>query len=164
LRRLNWALLLAGELCYFWQMTRSEERQAKLVEEFSGLATWEDRYKRIIERGKALGDLPEAMKDEKSKVRGCQSQVWLHASLNAQKEIIFQADSDALIVKGLIAVLLSVYSGLTPAEILAGPPQFLKDLGLEAHLSPNRANGLHAMIKQIVYYATAFQTLLQMQK
>ncbi len=134
-------------------------RERKLAEEFSGLATWEDRYKRLIERGKALGDLPEAMKQEKYKVRGCQSQVWLHAGLDGTGRVVFQADSDAMIVKGLVAILLEVYSCAAPAEILATPPHFLKELGFESHLSPSRANGLFAMVKQIMYYAQAFKAL-----
>lgn len=134
-------------------------RTQSLIDAFSQVATWEDRYKKIIERGRHLGDLPEAMKQEQFKVRGCQSQVWLHASLDEQGRVVFQADSDAMIVKGLVALLLDVYSGARPEEILATPPQFLNDLGLAAHLSPSRANGLFAMVKQIMYYATAFKAL-----
>lgn len=139
-------------------------RVRKLAGEFSGLATWEDRYKRLIERGKALGGLSEDMKQEKYKVRGCQSQVWLHATLDETGRIVFQADSDAMIVKGLVAILLEVYSQATPEEILATPPQFLKDLGFETHLSPSRANGLFAMVKQIMYYAQAFKALAALKR
>lgn len=134
-------------------------RERHLAEEFSKLASWEDRYKLLIERGKRLGDLAEEMKQEKYKIRGCQSQVWLHANLEDSGRVVFQADSDAMIVKGLVAVLLEVYSQATPDEILATPPQFLKDLGFETHLSPSRANGLFAMVKQIMYYAHAFKAL-----
>ena len=140
------------------------ERQAKLIEEFNALPNWEDRYKRLIELGKALPEMPAALHDEKFKVRGCQSQVWLHAELTPEKAVRFQADSDALIVKGLVAVLLMVYSNAKPEEILSASPQFLKDLGFEGHLSPSRANGLYAMLKQILYYAQAFQALAKLGK
>lgn len=139
-------------------------RERHLVEEFSKLATWEDRYKRLIDRGKALGDLSEEMKQEKYKVRGCQSQVWLHANLEDNGRILFRADSDAMIVKGLVAILLEVYSNATPDEVLATSPQFLKDLGFETHLSPSRANGLYAMVKQIMYYAQAFKALAALKR
>ncbi|MCM2281290.1 MAG: SufE family protein [Bdellovibrionaceae bacterium] len=134
-------------------------RERRLSSEFAGLSSWEDRYKRLIEKGKALGDLPDDLKQEKYKVRGCQSQVWLHAHLTDSGQVIFRADSDALIVKGLAAILLDVYSMATPEEILNTPPQFVKDLGFESHLSPSRANGLFAMVKQIMYYAQAFKAL-----
>lgn len=140
------------------------ERQAKLVAEFSKIATWEDRYKAIIDRGKKLPELPKELYDEKYKVRGCQAQVWLHAELTPDKKIRLHADSDALIVKGLVALLLEMYSDAAPADILTAPAHFLKDLGFEGHLSPSRANGLYAMLKQILYYAQAFQALLQAQK
>jgi cysteine desulfuration protein SufE len=133
--------------------------QTKLTQEFLNLSSWEDRYKRIIEMGRALPVLPESYKIEDLKVRGCQSQVWLHAKLDENKKIIFQADSDALIVKGLIAILLQVYSGRTADEILRLEPTFISDLGFGSNLSPSRANGLQAMVKQIKYYALAFRTL-----
>jgi cysteine desulfuration protein SufE len=143
---------------------RVSERQRKLVEEFSRIPDWEDRYKRLIDYGKKLPEFPKELYDEKFKVRGCQSQVWLHAGLNPDLTVRLQADSDALIVKGLVAILLNVYSEATPEEILAASPQFLKDLGFEGHLSPSRANGFYAMLKQILYYAQAFQALARMQK
>lgn len=134
-------------------------RQQELKSEFTAIASWEDRYKRLIEYGKKLESLPKELYDEKFKVRGCQSQVWLHAGLNADQTMNLQADSDALIVKGLVALLLKVYSNATPTEILESTPDFLKELGFEGHLSPSRANGLYAMLKQILYYATAFRAL-----
>jgi cysteine desulfuration protein SufE len=132
-------------------------RQDKIIAEFQSINGWEDRYKKIIEMGKALPELPENLKVEEAKVKGCQSQVWLHASLDASQRIVFQGDSDALIVRGLVALLLQVYSGSRPEEILASPPQFLKAIGFEGNLSPSRANGLFAMIKQIQMFAMAFQ-------
>ena len=135
------------------------ERQAALKAVFARIPTWEDRYKRLIEYGKKLAPMPEELHEEKLKIRGCQSQVWLHASLTPTKLIHFQADSDALIVKGLVALLIEVYSEASADEILGSPTDFLKDLGFEGHLSPSRANGLYAMLKQILYYAQAFKVL-----
>lgn len=131
--------------------------QKKIIAEFSSLLTWEERYQKIIALGKALPAYPEELRVEDLKVKGCQSQVWLHARLDENKNIQFQADSDALIVKGLIAVLLKIYSNKKPKEILEIQPDFISKLGFESHLSPSRANGLNSMIKQIKYYALAFQ-------
>jgi cysteine desulfuration protein SufE len=107
------------------------EKQEKVVQEFSQLKDWEDRYKRIIELGKQMPDMPAELKSEKNQVRGCQSQVWMHAELNSQKQMVIVGDSDALLVKGLVALLLSIYSGATPQEVLNTPPDFLKSLGFE---------------------------------
>lgn len=145
-------------------MSNTEERQNKIIQDFSSLSQWEDRYKKIIEMGKALPEMPENLKTEQNSVKGCQSQVWLSASLNNQGQMVLQGDSDALIVKGLVGLLLQVYSGATPSEVLATPPTFLKALGFEGNLSPSRANGLHAMLKQIKLYATAFDYLLKTKK
>ncbi len=136
-----------------------KERGDQIAQEFAKLESWEDRYKKIIALGKALPDLPENLRTEEAKVKGCQSQVWLHAKLNDRGEIEFQGDSDALLVKGLVALLLKVYSGSTPEEILQTPPDFLKAIGFEGNLSPSRANGLFSMLKQIRYFATAFGLL-----
>lgn len=140
-----------------------EERQRQLVSEFQKLTNWEARYKRIIEMGKALPEFSDAWRTEDLKVRGCQSQVWLKASLNDQGQMIIAADSDALIVKGLIALLVQIYSGASPQEILTTEPSFVHQLGLSEHLSPSRANGFMSMLKQIKYYAAAF-SVLQSQK
>ncbi|WP_374080359.1 SufE family protein [Bdellovibrio bacteriovorus] len=145
-------------------MLSIQERQNKIIQDFSALTQWEDRYKKIIEMGKALPEMPENLKTEQNAVKGCQSQVWLSANLNEQGQMMLQGDSDALIVKGLVGLLLSVYSGATPSEILATPPEFLKALGFEGNLSPSRANGLHSMLKQIKLYATAFDYLLKTKK
>lgn len=140
-------------------MTTLKERGEQIAAEFAKLSSWEDRYKKIIALGKALPDLPEDLRTEDSKVKGCQSQVWLHAKLNDRGEIEFRGDSDALLVKGLVALLLQVYSGSTPEEILTTPPDFLKAIGFEGNLSPSRANGLFSMLKQIRYYAAAYGML-----
>ncbi len=131
------------------------ERQKQIVAEFAGLHDWEERYKKLIEIGKSLPELPDAKKLEDFKVKGCQSQVWMHARLEDGR-IIFEGDSDALLVRGLVALLLRVYSDATPTEILNTPPEFVKQIGLESKLSPSRANGLFSMIKQIKFYAMAF--------
>jgi cysteine desulfuration protein SufE len=143
---------------------RVSERQQQLVKEFSALASWEDRYKLVIEYGKKMPAFPKELYDEKYKVKGCQSQVWLHARLNPDQSMHIDADSDALIVKGLAALLQQVYSEATPDEVLAASPEFLKSLGFEGHLSPSRANGFYAMLKQILLYAQAFQALARLQK
>lgn len=139
-------------------------RQNKIIADFSSLSQWEDRYKKIIELGKSLPPFPEDKRTEQNIVKGCQSQVWLVAELNSQGQMILQGDSDALIVKGLVGLLLQVYSGSTPAEILATPPEFLRALGFEGNLSPSRANGLHSMLKQVKLYATAFDYMLKTKK
>jgi len=130
--------------------------QQSIVDEFQALPDWEARYERLIQLGAALPPFPEEHRREALKVKGCQSQVWLHARLE-EGRVVLAADSDALIVKGLIALLLRVYSGLSPARILATRPDFIEAIGMRRHLSPTRANGLAAMVKQIQLYATAFR-------
>lgn len=134
------------------------ERQKEVVNEFTTLKDWEDRYKKLIEIGKALPPLPDEKKHDEFKVKGCQSQVWMHARVH-EGRVQFEADSDALLVRGLVALLLRVYSDATPDEILITPPDFIKDIGLESKLSPSRANGLLSMIKQMKFYAMAFKAL-----
>ncbi len=133
-----------------------KEKQNQLVQEFEQYTNWEDKYSRIIELGRKLNPLPEEFRTEKYKLSGCQSQVWINAKLENGK-IFFEADSDAAIVKGLIAILVNVYSGHSPDEILSNPPEFLKNIGIDNHLSPTRKNGLGAMMKQIQMYAIAFK-------
>ena len=134
------------------------KRVEALKEEFSSCGSWEDRYKKVIDLGKKLPELAEEHKIEKNKVKGCQSQVWLVASLDEGK-IQLSADSDAVIVKGLIALLLEVYSGLKPDEVLGSSPEFLADLGFKENLSPSRTNGLFSMVKQIQYFALASKAM-----
>ena len=133
-----------------------QERQDKLLRQFQDLPSWEDRYKKVIELGKALPKGDESLYDPKFLVKGCQSQVWLHASLDEQGAMKIQADSDAMIVKGLVALLVGFYSGLTPKQVLSSPANFIKEMGFQEHLSPSRANGFLAMVKQIQLYAQAF--------
>lgn len=141
------------------QTNNIDSNQRDLINEFSKLTSWEDRYQKIIALGKTLPTYPEEFRKDDYKVKGCQSQVWLHAKLDENKNVQFQADSDALIVKGLVAVLVKIYSGKKPKEILQIEPTFIRELGFESNLSPSRANGLNSMIKQIKYYALAFQSL-----
>ncbi|MBC7467347.1 MAG: SufE family protein [Bdellovibrio sp.] len=137
-----------------------DDKINELKKQFDRLSTWEQKYEKIIELGKKWPGLADEYKTEDLKVKGCQSQVWIRAELSADKKIIFTGDSDALLVKGLVALALSVYSNETPQTILSKDPTFLSDLGFDKGLSPSRSNGLYSMIKQIKYYATAFQYLL----
>lgn len=140
-----------------------QNRIQKILDEFSKIPDWEARYKRLIDLGKELTAMDEQNKTDANKVRGCQSQVWLWANMEADR-IIFQADSDASITKGIVALLVNVYSGSTPDEILITKPDFLTQLGIREHLSMSRANGLNAMLKQITIYAMAFKAKASMQK
>jgi cysteine desulfuration protein SufE len=142
-------------------MMEITKRVDALKDEFSKLGDWEDRYKHIIELGKTLAPMAQEHKTEANKVKGCQSQVWLHAELEGDK-IIFTADSDASIVKGIVAVLVRVYTNSTPTEVMATKPDFLDEIGLRQHLSMSRANGLSSMLKQISMYAVAFDAKLKM--
>lgn len=134
------------------------KKQQEIVAEFQGLSNWRDRYRRIIELGRDLPEFPEEFRDDKFKVRGCQSQVWLHPRLDDGR-VYFDADSDAAIVRGLIALVLRVYSGHTPDEIMAEEPSFVDDIGLSDHLSQTRSNGLSAMLKQLRMYAFAMKAM-----
>jgi cysteine desulfuration protein SufE len=131
-----------------------------IQKDFSAQLDWETKYEKIIEYGKKWPGLPDDLKIEDLKVKGCQSQVWIKAEPGPNKTIILRGDSDALIVKGLVAIVLTVYSGETPETILKTDATFLKEIGFDSGLSPSRSNGLYSMIKQIKYYATAFQYLL----
>ncbi len=142
-------------------MSTIEERINIIKEKFSSHTNWEDKYKSVIAMGKDLEAFPEDHRTEENKVKGCQSQVWIHSEFN-NGQVIFYADSDASIVKGIISLLLSVYSGSTPDEILATKPEFLEEIGLRQHLSMSRANGLSSMLKQISLYALAYKTKVQM--
>ena len=141
-----------------------QEKQAQVIADFSAVTDWEARYRKIIELGKSLPAMDESLKTEQNIVKGCQSQVWLHASLDNQGNMILVGDSDALIVKGLVGLLLKIYSGSSPSDVLMTPPDFLKALGFEGNLSPSRSNGLHSMLKQIKLYAAAFDYLLKSKK
>ena len=132
-----------------------EEIQNQIVEDFSDLDDWMDKYQMLIDLGNELPELDEKYKTEKNLIDGCQSRVWLQCDYNDGK-LFFLADSDALIVKGIIALLLRVVSGHTPAEIRDTQLFFIDSIGLKDHLSPTRSNGLLAMVKQIKAYAVAY--------
>lgn len=133
------------------------ELQDEVVEEFAELTDWMDKYQLLIELGNELGSLDPQYKTESNLIDGCQSRVWLQADYN-DGVITLQAESDALIVKGIIALLIRVLSGHTPEEILQAELYFIEQIGLKDHLSPTRSNGLLAMVKQIRMYALAFKT------
>lgn len=134
------------------------EKQQKIINDFEEFGEWDDKYKHLIDEGRKLPVLAEEYHTEKYKLSGCQSQVWINAKF-AENKIIFEADSDAAIVKGLIALLVYVYSNHSPEEILSNPPAFLQKIGIDKHLSPSRKNGLGAMMKQIQMYALAFKAM-----
>lgn len=134
--------------------------QQEIINEFQALSDWTERYKYIIELGRKLSPLDEKHKVEENLVRGCQSQVWLHTHLDDGK-VIFEADSDAAITKGLVALMVRFYSGQDPDTIISTKPAFIKKIGMEEHLSPTRSNGLAAMVKQMKIYAMAYKTKLK---
>ena len=137
-------------------MMSIKEKQQKLIDDFAFLSDWEQKYEYIIDLGKELKGLPEEKKNEDILIKGCQSQVWLDAELRDGK-IFFLADSDGILPKGIISLLVGVYSGHTAEEILAADFDFISKIGLQEFLSPSRANGLASMIKQIKFYAVAYQ-------
>ena len=132
-----------------------ENLQQNLIEDFSFFEDWTQRYEYMIELSKGLEKMDEQMKNDKNIIKGFQSKVWLHAELNEGK-IKFLADSEAIITRGIIAILLTIFNNRTPKEIIESDTNFIEKIGLKEHLSPNRANGLYSMIKQIKFYAIAF--------
>ena len=133
-----------------------KEKQQELIDDFAFLSDWEQKYEYIIDLGKELKGLPEEKKNEDILIKGCQSQVWLDAELRDGK-IFFLADSDGILPKGIISLLVGVYSGHTAEEILAADFDFISKIGLQEFLASSRANGLASMIKQIKFYAVAYQ-------
>lgn len=134
-----------------------KEKEDELVEQFADIDDWMDRYAYIIDLGNALEPLPESLKTPDRLIEGCQSRVWLDAEKTPDGKVVYRADSDAIIVKGIISMLIDVLSGHTPDEILADDLSFIERIGLAEHLSPTRSNGLVAMIKQMRAYALAFR-------
>lgn len=132
------------------------ETQDEIIEEFSDFTDWMDRYQLLIDLGSDQPPLDEAYKTEQNLIDGCQSRVWLQADVEDGK-VVFRAESDALIVKGIVALLIRVLSGHTPQEILDADLYFIERIGLREHLSPTRSNGLLAMLKQMKLYALAFK-------
>ena len=136
------------------------EIQDEIVDEFSMFEDWEERYQYMIDLGKTLPLIAPEYKTEDNIIKGCQSKVWVHAEMDDNK-ITFTADSDAIITKGIIAILIRTFSNQHPKDILDANTDFIDQIGLKEHLSPTRANGLVSMIKQIKLYAIAYQTQLQ---
>ncbi|QRM88484.1 SufE family protein [Lacinutrix sp. WUR7] len=137
-----------------------QEIQNEIIEEFAMFEDWEERYQYMIDLGKDLPLIDPQYKTEDNIIKGCQSKVWVHAELKDDK-IDFTADSDAIITKGIIAILIRVFSNQHPKDILEANTDFIDQIGLKEHLSPTRANGLVSMIKQLKLYAIAYQTQLQ---
>ncbi|MBB6681892.1 SufE family protein [Aequorivita sp. 609] len=134
-----------------------EAIQEELIDEFSMFDDWMQRYEYMIDLGKSLPLIDEELKTDDKLIKGCQSKVWLNSEMKNDK-IIFTADSDAIITKGIIAVLVRVFSNQEPQAILDADTDFIDEIGLKEHLSPTRANGLVSMIKQMKMYALAYQT------
>ena len=135
------------------------EKQQEVIEEFSLFEDWMQRYEHMIDLGKSLPLIAEEYKTEDNIIKGCQSKVWVHAALE-EDQLVFTADSDAIITKGIIAILIRVFSHQHPKAILEADTDFIDKIGLKEHLSPTRANGLVSMMKQIKMYAVAYQTKL----
>lgn len=134
-----------------------EEKQREIIDEFVDIDDWLDRYAQIIDLGNELPPIDESLKTPDHLIEGCQSRVWLDATLDDNGRVHYTADSDAIIVKGIISLLVSVLNDHTPQEILDADLHFIDDIGLGEHLSPTRSNGLLAMVKQMRLYALAFK-------
>lgn len=134
-----------------------QEIQAEIIDEFSMFDDWDERFQYVIDLGKTLPIIDEKFKTDENTIKGCQSKVWLQGE-NTQNKVVFTADSDAIITKGIIAILIRVFSNQKPADIIAANTEFIDKIGLKEHLSPTRANGLVSMIKQIKLYALAFES------
>ena len=135
------------------------EIQEEIVDEFSMFDDWMQKYEYIIDMGKSLPLIDEKYKVDDNIIKGCQSKVWVHAELQGDK-LVFTADSDAIITKGIISVLVRAFSNQKPQDIIDADTNFIDEIGLKEHLSPTRANGLVSMVKQLKLYAVAYQTQL----
>lgn len=137
-------------------MSSIKEIQEEIIEEFDMFEDWVQRYEYMIELGKSLPLIDDKYKTDNKLIRGCQSRVWVHAEMEGN-QLIFTADSDAIITKGIIAILIRVFSGQTPQHIIEADTDFIDKIGLKEHLSPTRANGLVSMIEKIKLYAVNYQ-------
>lgn len=133
-----------------------DSRQNQIIEEFEMFPDWMEKYEHIIELGKELNLIDESKKIDDNLIKGCQSRVWLSAEMSPEGNVVFKADSDAIITKGLVALMIRVLSDATPKEIAESNLHFLEEIGLNAHLSPTRSNGLLSMVKQMKMYGLAF--------
>ena len=145
---------------YLCSMSSIQEIQNEIIEEFSLFDDWMQRYEYMIELGKSLPLIDEKYKTDDHIIKGCQSKVWLHSELN-KGNVEFTADSDAIITKGIVAILIRTFSGQKPKDIIEANTDFIDEIGLKEHLSPTRANGLVSMIKQIKMYAIAYEAQAQ---
>ena len=136
-----------------------QEIQAEIVHEFAMFDDWMQRYEYMIDLGKSLPLIDESLKKDENLIKGCQSKVWVHGEMEADK-LVFTADSDAIITKGIIAILIRAFSNQHPSAIIEANTDFIDEIGLKEHLSPTRANGLGSMIKQLKLYALAYQSQL----
>ncbi|PHR72539.1 MAG: Fe-S metabolism protein SufE [Lutibacter sp.] len=136
-----------------------KEIQEEIIDEFSMFDDWMERYEYIIELGKTLPLITDTHKLEENLIKGCQSKVWIHADYGDEK-LLFTADSDAILTKGIVALVLRVFTNQEPKDILNADTEFINEIGLKEHLSPTRANGLVSMIKKIKLYALAYQSKL----
>lgn len=134
-----------------------QEIQTEIIDEFSMFDDWDERFQYVIDLGKTLPLIDDKFKTDENTIKGCQSKVWLQGE-NDQNKVVFTADSDAIITKGIIAILIRVFSNQKPADIIAANTEFIDKIGLKEQLSPTRANGLVSMIKQIKLYALAFES------
>jgi cysteine desulfuration protein SufE len=135
------------------------EKQDELIADFELFDDWESKYEYIIDLGKQLPPLDEQYKNEDNIIKGCQSRVWLHAYLNDANALVFEADSDAIIVRGLVSMLVRVLSGHSPETIAGTNLYFMERIGLHQHLAQTRSNGLASMVKQMKAYAIAYQAV-----
>lgn len=136
-----------------------QEIQSEIIDEFSMFEDWMQRYEYMIDLGKSMPLINDQYKTEDNLIKGCQSRVWVYAEMK-DDNVIFTADSDAIITKGIIAIIIRVFSNQHPKDIIKADTNFIDEIGLKEHLSPTRANGLVSMIKQIKLYALAYQTQL----
>ncbi len=141
-------------------MPSIQDIQNDIIDEFSMFDDWDERYQYMIDLGKTLPLIDSQYKTDDNLIKGCQSRVWVHAGLE-NNNVVFTADSDAIITKGIIAILIRVFSNQSPQAIIEANTNFIDEIGLKEHLSPTRANGLVSMIKQLKMYAIAYQSQLQ---
>ncbi len=141
------------------KMRSINEIQDELISDFELFDNWEEKYEYIIDLGKKIPVLDEKYKTEENIIKGCQSRVWLNAFVNENQKLIFEADSDAIIVRGLISMLVQVLSGHTPEEIAKSELYFMERIGLHQHLAQTRSNGLASMVKQMKAYAIGYQSI-----
>ena len=137
--------------------TTLQQRQTEVVEEFAYFEDWMEKYEHLIELGKELDPLNDRDRTDDNIIRGCQSRVWLSAEMDTEGALRFHADSDAIITKGLVALMVHVLDGLSPAIVAGADLWFISRIGLDTHLSPTRANGLLSMVQQMKHYGIAFQ-------